>query len=137
MPKRVVTVDQVKGALCTLVTTKEGGFKLIAKAAPYGTRGKVFASVINADGKPVIVRTPEEARNYGCADVRIPNRKVPKRKIGNRELSRLGLDEMAYLVKEKSKKHGNKGIIGFAPSWLIKKIIYSTPPPSAMKSKRK
>ncbi|MEM1606066.1 MAG: hypothetical protein QXW41_07490 [Fervidicoccaceae archaeon] len=129
MAKRTVTPDAVAGSTCTLISTRDGRFYVAAKAAPiYGDptlKGKVFALVVDRNGNPIKVAGEDEARNLGCAVVKIPRRNVPKSKFGTRELERLGLADLAKHAKTtkapstKVKKYR----IGFLPARLVGKLF--------------
>ncbi|MEM4454604.1 MAG: hypothetical protein QXT28_07840 [Thermofilaceae archaeon] len=138
MARRTVRPEEIRGSTCALISTREGGFYLVAKAAPiYGdpnTKGKVFALVVGPDGKPVKVASEGEARAMGCAVVKVPRRNVPKRKLGHRELERLGLYEFAkqaVQVKAPSTKV-KKYRIGFLPARIIAKLVTA---PTKMRKK--
>lgn len=125
MARRTIRRDELKtqSPLCVLLQTKAGGFKVVAKAIPYGARGKVFGLVVDENGQPVKVASEAEARALGCSVVKIPRRKgVPKRKFGNRELMYIN-EALAHRAIQLSKMRGHKGKIGFIKAKIVRKLF--------------
>lgn len=122
-----ITVDQVRQQrpFCAIITKKDGRHYVIAKAAQWGEKGKIFALVVDNNNNPVTVTRVEEAISLGCGKAKILKRNVKKVKIGSRELRELGFPVLARKAIKRQAKgtKQKKGVMGFFPAKLVGKLV--------------